>query len=51
MISRKLWITVRRTKSRLGYVGQTTKWQVEREGWFLFGVIPLFVRDLRVTEI
>lgn len=50
MISRKLWVTIRRQKSRHGHYGKSEQWEVEREGWFLFGFIPLYSRDVRISE-
>lgn len=37
MIIKKRWLQT----SRFG----TVEW--EREGWYLFGLIPLYIRDLR----
>lgn len=48
MIARKIWWTKRRTGS--GENGFETKVSWLREGWFLFGFIPLYVRDLKVIQ-
>lgn len=40
MIIKKKWIQVRK--------GGLVEW--EREGWYLFGLIPLYIHDLNVRE-
>ena len=47
MISHKLWVVVRRKKARVG-IGHIERWEIDREGWFLFGLLPLYIRDLRI---
>lgn len=44
MIVRKMWKATRKTS----YGHTTDTWL--REGWFLFGFIPLYVRDLQNRE-
>lgn len=51
MISKRIWLTIRRRRSRHGYVGRFERWEVEREGWFLLGLVPLYVRDVRMKEL
>lgn len=43
MLVHKLWTT---SKRGFIYTDKTT-----REGWFLFGVIPLYIRTLRIERV
>ena len=43
MITYKKWLHIEKSK-HLGFI----KDQYIREGWFLFGIIPLYVRDVTV---
>ena len=51
MIQRRMWMTVRRRRSLEGYIGHMDKWQVKRVGWFLFGIVPLFITDIEVERL
>lgn len=51
MISQRLWVTVRKRKSLECYLGRVDKWRVVRQGWFLFGVLPLFIKDVNVEKM
>ncbi|WP_156150627.1 hypothetical protein [Hyphomicrobium sp. 99] len=48
MISKRIWKMSRKLKSRHGITGKSDHYYVTREGWFLFGVIPIYVRDIDV---
>ena len=43
MITRKMWWTTRKGIDGRGYPRRTIR--VCREGWFLFGLIPLYIYD------
>lgn len=45
MIVKKIWRAVWKDRSSFDGGGRhrTIKWR--REGWFLFGVVPLYIRD------
>lgn len=48
MISQRVWVTVRKRKALSGRPGVTDRWRVVRKGWFLFGIVPLFLKDVDV---
>ena len=50
MITRRTWFIVRKRKS-LDRPNFKDKWQVKRDGWFLFGIVPLFIEDVAIERI
>lgn len=49
MVVRKLWIAYKKMPDRWGDKKKT--FRVDRYGYFLFGVIPIYVKDMGITEI
>jgi hypothetical protein len=43
VIQKKMWLQSAITKGKNGEWGKYREWSME--GWFLFGFIPLYVRD------
>jgi hypothetical protein len=56
MIWKRKWMakSFRPHLEREGISGDGTRlkqrWIYEREGWFLFGIIPLYIRDVNFGE-
>lgn len=48
MIQHKVWVVWARRRGR--WSGKKDTWRIEREGWFLLGLVPLYVRDLAATQ-
>jgi hypothetical protein len=44
MLVYKKWLARRKRTKRNSNIIQTAEWR--REGWFLFGFIPLYIRDI-----
>lgn len=47
MIVDKIWITA--AKRRDAY-GRYCRWEVHRRGWFLFGIIPLYIAEIKAIN-
>jgi hypothetical protein len=48
MIVHRLWTVAVVRKSLRGLYRDT--WHVNREGWFLLGLVPLYIRDLSARK-
>jgi hypothetical protein len=46
MISKRVWV-IEKTRGGGAY---PKRMKLMREGWFLFGLIPLYVRDMNARE-
>jgi len=47
MITHRIWIQQRK---RMDYYGHTKRDTAVREGWFLFWIIPLYIRDRKLER-
>ena len=50
MITRRTWFIIRKRKS-LKHPALNDHWQGEREGWFLFGFIPIYIEDVEIRLV
>jgi len=48
MLCRRIWLSFPKRRDRWG---EKKRWKVEREGWFLFGLLPVYIRDLSAEQI
>lgn len=46
MIVEKIWTTRKRNKNRFDWYSTVEK---DYKGWFLFGLIPLFIRNTKTS--
>ncbi len=46
MVTKRIWVARKTT-----YAGVNSRfYYVKREGWFLFGLLPVFIQDLTIRD-
>jgi hypothetical protein len=46
MLTRRNWLVYRKRK---GPYGSYRKWEIEKRGWFLLGIVPLYICQVGAT--